>query len=68
MHEIVFEVIEEADGGYVACALGETIVTEGDTLAELRLNVREATLCHFEGREAPEVIRLHFVRQEVIAL
>jgi hypothetical protein len=67
--ELIFEVEQEPDGGYVASALGESIVTEGDDLDELRSNVREAVLCHFAGRgEAPKVIRLHFVRQEVLAL
>lgn len=68
MHEIIFEVIEEADGGFVAAAMGETIVTQGDSLDEVRANVREAVICHFAGRVAPQVIRLHFVRQEVLAV
>jgi predicted RNase H-like HicB family nuclease len=67
--EVIFEVREdEADGGYTARALGHAIFTEGDTLDELRRNVAEATDCHFDGqREAPRIIRLHFVRDEVIA-
>ena len=37
MSEIIFEVQEdEIDGGYVATALGHGIVTQGDTLEELR--------------------------------
>jgi hypothetical protein len=67
--ELIFEVEQEPDGGYVACALGEAIVTEGDTLAELRVNLRDAVRCHFAGREAPpQIMRLHFVREEVFAL
>lgn len=69
--EIIFEVREdEADGGYVASALGHDIFTEGDTLGELRANVREAVQCHFGDANAgprPEMIRLHFVRDEVLA-
>ena len=69
MHELIFEVMEEPDGGYSVSALGESIITEGKNLEELRENIREAVLCHFEGRsELPQVIRLHFVRQEVFAL
>jgi predicted RNase H-like HicB family nuclease len=67
--EIVFEVHEdEADGGYTAAALGHDVFTEADSLAELRANVREAVQCHFaDSGDAPPVIRLHFVRDEVLA-
>jgi predicted RNase H-like HicB family nuclease len=71
MREIIFEVREdETDGGYNAAALGHDIFTEGDTLAELRANVREAVQCHLgDGVPGPlpQVIRLHFVRDEVLA-
>ena len=60
MSEIIFQVTEdESDGGFTACALGHAIFTEADTLAELRVNVREAVLCHFDEGKAPPVIRLH---------
>ena len=67
--EIIFEVRQdEADGGYVARALGYSIFTEGDTLEDLRRNVKEATDCYFdETMEAPQLIRLHFVHDEVLA-
>ena len=71
MSEIIFEVREyEADGGYVATALGHSIATQGDTLDELRDMVRDAVQCHFgDGVPGPipKVIRLHFVRDEVLA-
>jgi hypothetical protein len=38
-----------------------SIVTEADTWEELRANVREAVLCHFDEGKAPAVIRLHRV-------
>ena len=67
--EIIFEVRDdEADGGYLARALGYSIFTDGKDLDELRRNVKEATDCHFEDVEdAPGIIRLHFVRDEVLA-
>jgi len=43
MSELVFEVIQEADGGYCAECLTENIFTQGDTWNELRANVLEAT-------------------------
>ena len=69
MKEIIFEVGEdEVDGGYTASALGVGIHTQGDTLEQLRANVKEAVDCYFdETMEAPKVIRLHFVRDEVLA-
>ena len=69
MTEIIFDVREdEVDGGYTASALGVGIHTEGDTLDELRANVKEAVDCYFdETMEAPKVIRLHFVRDEILA-
>jgi hypothetical protein len=66
--EIIFEVHEEPMGqGFTASALGESINTEADTLEELRVNVREAVDCHFdESMEPPNIIRLHFVRDELL--
>ena len=55
--EVIFEVHEdEADGGYTASALGHDIFTEGDTLVELRANLRDAVQCHF-GDGAPDATR-----------
>jgi predicted RNase H-like HicB family nuclease len=70
MSEIIFEVIEdEIDGGYSASALGYGIHTEGETVEELRRNVKEAVDCYFDTTmERPGLIRLHFVRDEVLAL
>ena len=61
--------VEDApEGGYVARALGQSIVTEADSLAELQANVRDAVRCHFEEGQAPKIVRLHFVWEEVIAV
>jgi len=65
--EIVFVVDEAAEGGFTAKAVGESIFTEGDSLEELRANVRSAVECHFEEGQAPKVIRLHIVRDEILA-
>ena len=68
MSEIIFHVVEdESDGGFIARALGQSIVTDAATWDELRKNVREAVLCHFEEGQAPAVIRLHRVVDEVLA-
>ena len=68
MTEIIFEVTEdEADGGYSASAIGYGIHTQGDSLEEVRSNVREAVDCYFDSTmQRPKLIRLHFVRDEVL--
>ena len=68
MTEIVFTVEEDVEGGYSARAHGAAIFTQADTLAELREGVKDAVRCHFpdEGQR-PRIIRLHYVRDEVIA-
>jgi len=66
MNEILFLIEESPEGGYIARALGQSIFTEADTLEQLRGNVREAVDCHFEDGQRPQVIRLHFVREEVL--
>ena len=68
--EVIFEVSEdEIDGGYSASALGYSIHTQGDTIEELRENVREAVECHFDETERrPVFVRLHFVRDDVLAV
>ena len=64
--EIIFVVEESPEGGYEARALGHAIFTEADTAEGLREQVRDAVACHFEGAERPKIIRLHFVREEVL--
>jgi hypothetical protein len=67
MNELIFVVEEDPEGGYTARALGEAIFTESEDLDGLHEKVRDAVRCHFdEGRE-PKVLRLHFVREEVIS-
>ena len=67
MNELVFAVTQEADGGFVAEALGESIITQADTWDELRANVREAVAAFYFDQPAPQRVRLHLVRDEVIA-
>ena len=64
--EIIFIIEEDPEGGYSARALDHAIFTQADTLDELRAMVRDAVCCHFEEKEKPPVIRLHFVKDEVI--
>ncbi len=66
--EIIFSVQESPEGGYEAKALSAPIFTEADNVEELRSAVRDAVECHFEEEQRPKLIRLHFVRDEVIAV
>jgi len=66
--EIIFLVEEDSVSGFIARALGQSIVTEAETLEELREKIRDAIRCHFDENDLPRIIRLHFVKEEVIAL
>lgn len=66
--EIIFVVEEAPEGGYTAYALGHSIFTESEDLDELRSNVRDAVRCHFEEEDLPRLIRLHIVKEEVVAV
>jgi predicted RNase H-like HicB family nuclease len=66
--ELIFEVTQEADGGFVAECLTESIVTQGDNWDELRANVREAVEGYFFDGPKPRSIRLHLVRDEVFMM
>ena len=67
MTEILFVGEQAPEGGYTARALGESIFTEADTAAQLRLAVHDAVHCHFEEGQSPKIIRLHFFRDELPA-
>jgi predicted RNase H-like HicB family nuclease len=66
--ELVFEVTQEADGGYVAECLTESIVTQGDTWQELREMVKDAVEAYYFDGPKPQSIRLHLVRDEVLSM
>jgi hypothetical protein len=67
MSELVFLVEDAPEGGLVARALGESIFTEADDLPALRVAVLDAVRCHFDPGHRPTVVRLHIVRDEVLA-
>jgi dephospho-CoA kinase len=68
MNEIIFLVEDSTEGGYEARALGQSIFTESESMEELKENIREAVRCHFEEKTTPSVIRLHYVKDEMITL
>ncbi len=66
--EVVFEVTQEADGGYVAECLTQPIVTQGDTWEKLRTNVKEAVSAYFFDSETPKTVRIRLIRDEMLAV
>ncbi|MFH0991645.1 MAG: 2-oxoisovalerate dehydrogenase [bacterium] len=68
MNEIIFLVEDALEGGFTARALGVSIFTQGDSLEVLYNNIREAVLCHFDESDTPKIVRVHYVRDEILAL
>ena len=68
MNEISFLVKEAIEGGYNARVMDESIFTQGETLDELKINIREAVRCHFDNGNIFRTIRLHLVKEEVITV
>jgi hypothetical protein len=68
VNEIVFEITQEADGGFVAECLTESIFTQGDTWDELRANAKEAVEAFYFDRPKPASLRLHLIRDEMLVL
>ena len=66
MEEVTFLVEESVEGGYIAKGLGVSIYTEAESLEDLREAVKDAVRCHFDDNKK-RIIRLHIVREEVIA-
>lgn len=67
MKQIVFEVTESSEGGYEASALGYRIHTQGEDWDDLKAMVQDAVRCHFDEAQRPAIIRLLFLREEVLS-
>jgi hypothetical protein len=68
MSEIVFLVEEAPEGGFTAKSLGYSIYTEADNWEKLKIAINDATSCHFDEAQKPKFVRLHFLKEEVIAI
>ncbi len=64
--ELIFRVEDAPEEGFIGRALGTSILTERETMDELRSAVREAVACHFDEAAVPSVIRLHYVSEEIL--
>ncbi|MFM7405088.1 MAG: 2-oxoisovalerate dehydrogenase E1 subunit beta [Cuspidothrix sp.] len=66
--EIIFLVEEDDEGSYIAKAVNQSIFTQADSLEELRELIKDAVHCHYpDEQNRSQLIRLHIVRDEVIA-
>ncbi len=65
--DIIFTVEESPEGGYEAQAPGHAIFTQADSLEESKAEVQDTVRCHFDEDVRPKLIRLHFVKDEVIS-
>ena len=68
VNELIFVVEDAPEGGYTARALGVSIFTEAEDLESLHAQVRDAVHCHFDETQRPSLVRLHFVREEVLTV
>jgi predicted RNase H-like HicB family nuclease len=67
--ELIFEIRDAEEGGFCAHALGHAIFTEGETWEELRANVLDAVLLHFEDAPTkPRLVQMHYVKDELISV
>lgn len=66
--EIIFLIEEAQEGGYIARALGHSIFTESDTLEDIREKIKDAVRCHFDEGQTPRIVRMHFIKEEVVAI
>jgi len=64
MSEIMFLVEQAAEGGYIARALVESILTEADDIESLHQQVRDTVRCYFEENQMPRSVRLSQVTGE----
>lgn len=66
--EIIFIIKENDEGELEAQAVGHSIFTSANSFDELKLMIKEATACHFDPTDMPQLANLHFVKDEVMSL
>ena len=68
MNEIIFIVEEAPDGGFVAKAVGSDIFTQAENEQQLKEVIRDAIICHFEKEDIPDIVHLHYVKEETFSM
>ena len=67
INEIIFIIEESPESGYEARALDHSIYTEADTIEGLKTMIKDAVKCHFDEQNMPKLIRLHYIKEEIMA-
>ena len=68
MGELIFEAVQEEDGGYCAECVTENIFTQGYTWSDLRANVIDATNAFFFDKPGPKRVQIRLVGDEVLSV
>jgi hypothetical protein len=68
MNELVFDVELDEGGRFVAVGRGASIFTDGADWDDLKRNVQEVVEAFYFDTPKPSIVRLHMVRDEVLAV
>jgi len=66
--ELIFIIEDAPEGGLIAKALGESIFAEADDMVSLKKEIIDALNCHFGEGQKPAMIKLHYIREEYLAV
>lgn len=63
MKELMFLFHKAEEGGYYAEAVGVGIFAEGETMEDLKQDIKNGIECYYDNsNEAPSLAYLHFVK------
>jgi hypothetical protein len=68
MDELILDVEPDEDGRLVAVGRGASIFTDGSDWDDLKRNVQEVVDAFFYDRPKPSIVRLHMMRDEILAV
>lgn len=68
MDELIFDVQPDEGGRLLAVGRGESIFTDGADWEDLKRNVQEVVEAFYFDGKKPSVVRLHMVRDEILAV
>lgn len=66
MSELKFIAENSPEGGFIAKCVSESIITQADTIDQLKEAIIEAVHCHFDDNEK-RTIKLQTTTEEIIA-
>ena len=60
MNEIIFLIEEAVEGGYSARALDHSIFTDGESIEDIKANIKDSIFSHFEENDLPKVVQIQY--------